>query len=186
MLVDPLDTYVILSKSGTTENRKQIATFLERTTFGPKMSEIDALDDGTWSTNGDQLRAQHVRQQMDANITSHREYWRKRTNAKWDATALPARSSHPCSPNSKWRKYSFLRQDQRQTVTDEYLQITFEDVPEEAGSTYTIYEADVPSDVTSFGGSATQFKNSSTTFYRHFSGEPPYASFVGRTHSAFY
>eukprot|EP00581_Thalassiosira_minuscula_P008298 CAMPEP_0183702756 /NCGR_PEP_ID=MMETSP0737-20130205/764_1 /TAXON_ID=385413 /ORGANISM="Thalassiosira miniscula, Strain CCMP1093" /LENGTH=916 /DNA_ID=CAMNT_0025929427 /DNA_START=314 /DNA_END=3061 /DNA_ORIENTATION=- len=142
------EEYVILSKSSTLEDRKQIAMFLEMTTFGPKMSEIDALDaDGTWSSDGANVRARYVREQMDRNATSHREYWRKRTNAKWDATAQPARSSHPCSPNSKWTRYTYTRQDRFNTITGDYIYTSFETVPEEAHLTTTIYETDRSSDV---------------------------------------
>ena len=108
-LENPADAYVVLSKDGSTEDRKRIAKFLEMTTFGPKMSEIDALDDGDWARSGASSRAQYLRRQMTLPATSHREYWRKRTNSEWDATTQPARSSHPCSPNSKWRKYTYTR-----------------------------------------------------------------------------
>jgi len=162
---DPNDSYVILSKDGSMDDRKQIAKFLEITTFGPKMSEINALDDGSW---GATARAQYVRQQIDLSATSHREYWRKRTNSKWDATAQPARSSHPCDPNSKWRRYSFTRQDRHHTITSEYIDTTYETVPEEAHLTYTIHEADTPSDVSSQGSGT--FQSSSTTSNYGFSG----------------
>ena len=152
-LEDPNDSYVILSKDGTMDDRKQIATFLEMTTFGLKMSEIDSLNDGSWSSNGANRRAQYIRQQMDLPATSHREYWRKRTNSKWDATTQPARSSHPCSPNSKWRKYTYTRQDRFDTLAKGkgYIYTTFETVPEEAHLTTTIYEADRASDLSDRG-----------------------------------
>ncbi|KAL7537288.1 hypothetical protein ACHAXR_008774, partial [Thalassiosira sp. AJA248-18] len=153
------DTYVILSKDGSMDTRKQIAKFLEMTTFGPTLSEIDGLASTTW--NG-AARANYIRNQMDLPATSHREYWRKRTNSKWDATAMPARSDHPCSPNSKWRKYSFTRQDRYDTITSTYIYTYYEVVPEEANLTYTLHEADSVSDVKSY--SSGTFTSSNTGF----------------------
>lgn len=148
-LQDANDSYVILSKDGSMDDLSQIAKFLEMTTFGVKMSEIDALS-ASWSFDSAAARAQYLRQQMDAPATSHREYWRLRTNSKWDATAQPARSDHPCSPKSKWRRYAYTRQDVYHTITSERNEITFEVVPEEAHLTTTIYEADSVTDVTSY------------------------------------
>ena len=108
-LEDSTDTYVILAKDGSMDDRQQIAKFLEMATFGPTMAEIEALDAGSWAGDGAALRAQYLRNQMELPATSHREYWRKRTNSKWDTTTQPARSGHPCSPNSKWRKYTYAR-----------------------------------------------------------------------------
>lgn len=139
-LDDPNDEYIILTKDGTMDTQRQIAKFLEMTSFGPKMSEITDLEStGVWD---DTARANYIREQMDLPANSHREYWRKRTNSKWDATAQPARSSHPCSPNSKWRRYSYTRQDRYHTITSQYIYHEFETVPEEANLTYAIYDAD--------------------------------------------
>jgi len=79
------------------EEQKQIATFLEMVTFGPKKSEILALlNEGDW---GPETRASYVRKQMDIDATSHREYFRRRANTKWMTPMQAARSDHPCSPN---------------------------------------------------------------------------------------
>jgi hypothetical protein len=57
------DRYVILAKDGKVDYRKQIARFLEMTTFGPTKAEIEALAaDGDWDLES---RAQYVRRQMD-------------------------------------------------------------------------------------------------------------------------
>ena len=141
---DPSDSYVIISKDGMVSHNASIARFLEMTTFGTKKSEIVALSSGSWD---DVARANYVHDQMSMSATSHREYWRRRSNAKWDATALPARSDHPCSPNSKWRKYSYIRQDRHNTITSDYLETSFEIVPEEIDLTTTLYEADNAGDV---------------------------------------
>eukprot|EP00578_Thalassiosira_sp_NH16_P013404 CAMPEP_0181108036 /NCGR_PEP_ID=MMETSP1071-20121207/17409_1 /TAXON_ID=35127 /ORGANISM="Thalassiosira sp., Strain NH16" /LENGTH=190 /DNA_ID=CAMNT_0023191599 /DNA_START=131 /DNA_END=701 /DNA_ORIENTATION=+ len=75
------DRYVVLSMNGTTSVEKQIARFLEMTTFGPTMSEIDALllSSLGW---GSKSRAGYVRLQMDVDATSHREYYWGRANVR--------------------------------------------------------------------------------------------------------
>ena len=147
ILPDPKDSndeYVILSKDGSMDKRASIARFLELTTFGTTKSELLALDNGNWD---DAARATYVRNQMSTPATSHREYWRKRTNVVWDATTQNARSDHPCSPFSKWRKYSYTLQDRLDTNTDEEpIKTTFEIVPEEIGLVTTLYEADSEDD----------------------------------------
>ena len=60
-LKDPNDNYVILSKDGTMDDRKQIAMFFEMTTFGLKMSEINSLNDTSWSSNGSNRHLQYNR-----------------------------------------------------------------------------------------------------------------------------
>lgn len=136
--------YVLLSKDGSAADREKIARFLEFTTFGPKMSEINALDDGSFD---EASMAQHLKTQMGVAATSHREYYRKRTNSKWDASTQNARSNNPCSPFSKWRKYAYTRQDRQHTINDAYIPTTFEVVPAEVNFTTAIYEADSSSDV---------------------------------------
>lgn len=166
-LEDPSDSYVILSKDASMDDRSSIAKFLEMTTFGPLKSEILSLE-ADWSTSGITKRATYIRQQMDLPATSHREYWRRRTNSKWDATAQVARSDHPCSPNSKWRKYSYIRQDRYETITSASNPVTFEVVPEEAGFVSTVYEADSAVDVGS--GNTGGFQDATTSTRYGYSG----------------
>jgi len=168
-LQDVGDNYVILAKNGTQDDhRKDIARFLEIATFGPKMSEINALDDGNWD---DTDRAQYVRQQMEMDMTSHREYFRKRTNVRWDTTLQEARSNHPCSPNSKWRTYSFTQQDHLHTIDGIENVLTFETVLKEADLTTKIYEADDAGDVSAHGvGFGGLFQDSSSSSRYGYSG----------------
>jgi hypothetical protein len=161
----PNDRYVILTKDGSSSAQKQIAKFLELTTFGPKKSEIDALvvdSDGlSWSTNATEKRAIYLRNQIDLlPKSSHREYYRKRTNSKWDTTAQTARSDHPCSINSRWRKYSYTPQDRHHSITESYIYTTFETVKTEANYTTSLYESDSASNV-KFGSG--MFWNSAPT-----------------------
>ena len=108
--------------------------------------------------------------------TSHREYWRRRTNSKWDATAQPARSDHPCDPNSKWRRYSYVRQDYHHTLTSQQNPTTFEVVPAEADFTSTIYEADSLNEVSC---GSCDFKNNITNPTRYGYSGAGYYDFAG-------
>ena len=118
------------------------------TTFGPKKAEIDALaSDGKWSTAASAKRATYLRNQMNLPKTSHREYYRKRTNTKWDATSQTARSDHPCNINSRWRTYSYIPQDRYHAITETYVYTTFETVKSEVNYTTTLYEADSAANV---------------------------------------
>lgn len=143
------------------------------TTFGPKRSEIDAMAaDGTWATTAAAMRAAHIRSQIDSPKTSHREYFRKRANTKWDSTAQTARSDHPCSPNSKWRKYSYIQQDRLHTLTEALIVTTFETVQAEENLTTTIYEADSAAQVSTPAGfsGAFWFPGATTSTYTGYSG----------------
>ena len=114
-------TYVILTKDGTLTQEAQIAKFLEMTTFGPTKTEINSLNTADWGTDA---RSNFIRDQMDLPATSHREYYRRRANTKWDATTQTARSDHPCSRNSKWRRYSFIEQDMEVCMTINYFHMS--------------------------------------------------------------
>ncbi|KAL7542499.1 hypothetical protein ACHAXR_011825, partial [Thalassiosira sp. AJA248-18] len=176
-LEDDGDTYIILAKDGAQDDKYQIASFLELTTFGPKKSEIQALlDNGSWD---EAARAQHIRAQMDLPATSHREYFRKRLNAKVDDTRQIARSDHPCDPNSKWRKYSFTMDDRYHDMDGSDIETTFEFVPEEDDLAVTIYEADREEDVSSFSHGGFKQPPSSERYGFSGSGYYDFASSSG-------
>ena len=101
-LGDPNESYVILSKDGSSSERRDIASWLEMITFGQMIDEIDLLDDGSW---GSIARAQFLRAQMNTTLspmTSHREYYRRRANSKYIDASQVARSDHPCSVSSNF------------------------------------------------------------------------------------
>ncbi len=86
-----------------------------------------------------------VRRQMDVDAASHREYYRGRANARMGGTTWIARSTHPCSTGSLWRRYVFaggdaVRKDGAYALTTSEKVI--EDGNDGAGEELTIYEAD--------------------------------------------
>lgn len=172
-------SYVIMTKpTSTLADKEKIARFLEMTSFGPMMSGITSLDTGGF---GENERAAAVRAQMELPKSSHREYFRLHANAKLDATTQVARTDHPCDPNSKWRDYAYTRLDREDTVTGDLLYHTFEQCPEDAGSTFTIYQADSQEDVTfnkgTFKGAADGSPGFSGDGYYDFSGYDDYLQF---------
>ena len=168
-LEDSTASYIIIAKDGTSSDIKDIARFLQMTTFGPKMNEVEslALNGSAW---GEVARASYVRAEMDKDKSSHREWFRRRANPKWDVTTQEATSDHPCSPNSKWRRYSFTPHDRYKAYNGDDVsnEVTFEEVPTEAGLTATIYEADREEDVSAHGTGV--FRDSTTTTRIGFSG----------------
>lgn len=76
--------YVLTTFVHAVSARNEAARFLEKTTFGPTTESITALLDGSNNTAlSDAQKAGFCQNQMsDLTLTSHREYWRKRTNAK--------------------------------------------------------------------------------------------------------
>ena len=93
------------------------ARFLERTTFGPKVEEIQSLSAsistlGTDDDGREALAAYTHNQIYDTPISSHRAYYRRhlvpRTTSSFPyALAGP----HPCDQNSRWRRFAFTTKD---------------------------------------------------------------------------
>ncbi len=172
-------SYVIMTKpTSTLSDTDKIARFLEMTSFGPMFSEIASLDMG--GNFGENERAAAVRAQMDLPKSSHREYFRRNSNPKWDATTQNARSDHPCDPYSRWRDYAYIRHDKENTITKEYLYTTFEQAPEDSDSAFTIYQADSEEDITFNKGTIRGAEGSagySGDGYYDFSGYDDYLEF---------
>lgn len=75
---------------------------------------------------------------------------------------------------------SFISADRYDTITSQYIYHTFETVPEEADLTYTLYEADSPSDVLSYNKGVFLAGNNgySGTGYYDFSGTDDHLEFT--------
>jgi len=157
-------SYVIMTKlTSALEDKDKIARFLEMTSFGPMSSEIAGIDESSGGF-GEVKRAAAVRMQMDLPKSSHREYFRRNANPKWDATTMNARSDHPCDPNSRWRDYAYIRHDREDTITGQNIYTTFEQAPEDLDSTFTIYQADSLEDATFNTGTLKNASNGNTGF----------------------
>ena len=150
------NSYVVLAKDGSMSTQKQVAKFLEMTTFGITKPELTRLSDSAW---GEKTRAEYLRQQLDMEATSHREHFRRRANTKWPADKQSASTDHPCSPLSKWRRYTFIEADRVDVFDGAPNAFVFETV---VGNTYhEIFEADSEQDVGC--GECTNFNRTSFT-----------------------
>ena len=132
-------SYVIMTKpTNALDDTAKVARFLEMTSFGPTAAELASYV----GSFGEDERAAAVRAQMGLPKSSHREYFRRNANPKWDATTQNARTDHPCDPNSRWRDYAYTKLDRRNTITSGDIYTTFEEAPEDENATFTIYEAE--------------------------------------------
>ena len=109
--------------------RNELSRFLQKNTFGPTASELDALEavfvalqnDGQGYTHAEameQLQRDWVVSQMDPStfstgeFSSLRAYWRRRLNPRKEETYRIGESGpHPCETHSRWRKFAFTNFD---------------------------------------------------------------------------
>jgi hypothetical protein len=92
----------------------EVARFLEQATFGQKMSEVQQL------TSGGDLFPNIVswiqKQQNDVPMTSHREFYRKRLNARQEAPQAFGAVTHPCEIGTRFRRFAFSAKDEAYSV----------------------------------------------------------------------
>jgi hypothetical protein len=86
----------------TISEADKVARLLETATFGTTAAELASFD----SLTGDAAK-RWILNQMSMNLTSHREYFRKRTNTRLNNPVRLGRNGHPCDPGSRWRTYAF-------------------------------------------------------------------------------
>ena len=81
--------------------------FLLQATFGPKKSEILSFQGSPRSW---------VRAQIRVPATSHRAYFRKRTNPRTVTPTFTGRPRSSCEAGSRWIQYAFIETDQGSSV----------------------------------------------------------------------
>jgi hypothetical protein len=91
----------------------EAARFLEQATFGQKMSEIQQLVTGDLSEN---IVSWIQGQQKDVPMTSHREFYRKRLNARHEAPQAFGAVTHPCEVGTRFRRFAFSSKDDAYSV----------------------------------------------------------------------
>jgi len=88
----------------------EIARFLNTATFGATASEIFEFPGNlTKETASD-----WVASQLNETATSHRAYLRKRVNTRMTSPRDQFIPDHPCDKGSRWRSYTFTKQDGHQ------------------------------------------------------------------------
>jgi hypothetical protein len=94
--------------------KDEIARFLEQATFGPSLDEIEKFD----TSNLHLSFANWVKdQQTMVPLTSHREYYRRRMNARYEFASPVGAVTHPCEQGTRYRRYLFSSKDYEKVVT---------------------------------------------------------------------
>ena len=92
-------------------DRDKAARFLEMTTFGTTVADLDSLD----LDNLDQSMAQFVHDQItNTEISSHRKFYRERLNTRAVETYKHGTvGPHACDTHSRWRTNAFTSVDKQ-------------------------------------------------------------------------
>ena len=102
------EKYYLTSYSHTLSDIDTVARLLESATFGTTTSNLEAWNRGAATKD---TASQWIEEQMNKPMTSHREFFRRRTNPRFPHPRNIGRSGHPCNGLSRWRRYAFSRKD---------------------------------------------------------------------------
>jgi hypothetical protein len=92
----------------------EIARFLEQATFGAPKADFAYFDASKLSKSF----ADWIKEQQEAiPLTSHRAFFRKRTNARMETATRNAAVTHPCEKGTTYRRYAFSMKDNYKYVT---------------------------------------------------------------------
>jgi hypothetical protein len=92
----------------------EVARFLEQTTFGITNSDISKFD----TTNLQFAFANWIKDQQESvPATSHRAFFRLRTNSRMETATRSGAVTHPCHKGSTYRRYSFSAKDSQKYVS---------------------------------------------------------------------
>lgn len=104
-----------------------IARFLEQTTFGPTQIEIAGLSNGSGrrvlkeGADSNSLEAAFANWVKDHQTTvpmsSHREFYRTRMNARFEFATLLGAVTHPCQKNTRYRRFALSHKDKFKVLT---------------------------------------------------------------------
>ena len=115
-VVLPSGTFdVVVITGGPSSNDKDAARFLLQSTFGPTAAEIASMAGSSAATTRANIE-QWVEAQMAETPTSHREYYRKRTNPRLSAPLSSGGVRTPCSAGSRWHRFAFTAADVGRTI----------------------------------------------------------------------
>jgi hypothetical protein len=92
----------------------EIARFLEQATFGPTLDDIEKFDTSNLQLSfANWVKAQQTIEPM----TSHREYFRRRMNARFEFASPVGSVTHPCQQGTRYRRFLFSSKDYEKVVT---------------------------------------------------------------------
>ena len=110
--------YSLNSFEHTLTRKETIARFLEQTSFGSTLNDIENLE----STAAQRASLNHnfaiylSEQINDIQPTYHRELWRKNTSPRIESSDIEGRVTHPCEKGSRWRRFAFTEKDVSKTL----------------------------------------------------------------------
>ena len=114
--------YVLLTYDHELSNRNTVARFLSQTTFGTRKEDLDSWEypspeDEYGDGHLQMTFAKWIHEQMhDVPSTSHREFFRKRLNSRFDMARSIGMPNHPCEQFSRWRNFAFTERDYGRSV----------------------------------------------------------------------
>jgi hypothetical protein len=119
-ILPPGAKYLLTSLTAPNTYRKdgldEVARFLEQATFGPTRADFASFD----VKNLPQAFASWIKEQQEhVSITSHRAYFRERTNSRMESATRNGAVTHPCKKGSIYRRFAFSMKDD-----NKYLNIT--------------------------------------------------------------
>lgn len=100
--------YILTSYDHSLPEKDVAARFLEKTTFGPRRSEIASFTSPL----------EWIQKQMSLPATSHRAFFRERaTNWHFEATHAGLLHTGPCNKGARFRRFAFANPDKARIVT---------------------------------------------------------------------
>lgn len=116
--------YQLTSMPSTTYTAAdETARFLEQATFGVTSSDIEVLTKSPDRRSLEQGSLQQAfarwikEQQTVVPLTSHREYYRHRVNARFEVAMETGAVTHPCQQNTRYRRFAFSAKDAEKVLT---------------------------------------------------------------------
>jgi len=98
------EKYYLTSYSHNVSEVDKVARLLETATFGTTAGDLESWAESLTSK-------EWIQNQMNLPVTSHREFFRHRTNPRLNHPVGIARSNHPCDGLSRWRNFAFTKKD---------------------------------------------------------------------------
>lgn len=86
-----------------------VARFLEQATFGPTRAELTDFPDASTLTMANWVKTQQ--QQQQGGMTSHRQLFRQRLNARMEVGTPQGPVTHPCAKGTRYRRFAFSSKD---------------------------------------------------------------------------
>jgi hypothetical protein len=115
----PNNSYYVLTsfyppETFRNDGMDDIARFLEQATFGAPRADFADFN----AAKLPQSFANWIKaQQEGVPLTSHRAFFRKRTNARMETATRNAAVTHPCKKGTTYRRYAFSMKDNYKYVT---------------------------------------------------------------------